>query len=73
MASLASKIDKHDGKFMLMFDEMSLLFKIIDKDAKDSPMRQIFLSLANGDGITRSTNTAGEEFIDSTNVNFCGR
>lgn len=72
MPALFAKIDKHDGQYLLLFDEMTLLFKNIDKDSKDSPMRQIFLSLANGDSITRSTNTAGEEFIWSTNVNFSG-
>lgn len=73
MPSLFAKIDKHDGNFLLMYDEMSLLFKNIDRDSKDSPMRQIFLSLANGDAITRTTSTAGEEIIPTTNVNFCGK
>lgn len=73
MTSLASKIHRHNGQYMLLYDEMSLLFKNIDKDAKDSPMRQVFLSLANGDKLTRTTATAGEEFLPSTNVNFCGK
>jgi hypothetical protein len=73
MASLASKIDKHDGQYMLMYDEMSMLLKIINKDSNDSVLRQQFLTMANGDGIARSTSTAGEEYAATTNVNFCGK
>ena len=73
MASLASKIEWHNGKYLLMYDEMSLLFKNIDNNSKESPMRQVFLSMAQGDAMTRVTNTAGEEILESTHVNFCGK
>lgn len=61
MAALSTKIEAHEGKFPLMYDEMSLLFKNIDKDLKGRPMRQIFSALTNGDPIGRVTGTNGEE------------
>lgn len=73
MPGLSAKIDQNAGNFLLMYDEMSLLFKNIDRDSKDSPMRQVFLSLNNGSAITRSTRTSGEEAILRTHVNFCGK
>lgn len=67
MPSLSAIIDRHAGKYLLMYDKMSLLFSNIG--ANNS---QMFLSLADGDTITRITRYAGEDHT-STNVNCCGK
>lgn len=73
LPSLASKLDSHDGQFLLMYDEVSMLLKMIDKDSKDSPTRQQFLTLADGKGIARTMATSGESHTKCTNMNFCGK
>lgn len=67
MASLSSKIENRLGKYLLMYDKVSLLFKNPCNYANESPMRQVFLSMAQGDAMTRF----GEEVLASTHVNFC--
>ena len=53
MASLSSKIENHRGKNLLMYDKVSLLFENTGNNANESPMRQVFLSMAQGDAMAR--------------------
>ena len=67
IAPLSSKIENRKGKYLLMYDKVSLLFKNPGNNANKSPTRQVFLSMAQGDAMTRF----GEEVLESTNANFC--
>ena len=67
MAPLSSKIQNRKGKYLLTYDKVSLLFKNPGNNANESPMRQVFLSMAQGDAMTRFE----EEVQASTNANFC--
>jgi hypothetical protein len=72
LPALAAKINANNGRLLLLYDELGVLFNNINKGSKDAPIRQQFLTLADGGQIARTTATAGQSHTKNTNVNFCG-